>query len=721
MRKFILIILACSLGNVMWAQSNLWSPLLSNEVVVSKNAYQLETNSELMFQFNIEEFKSRVKEEGDNFILSLPIANDELVDFKLTLNTTMSAGLMDKFPAIRTFDGWAQDGSHRKAKIDIGPNYFRAMIMQSGAEDLFIDPLFFNHLPTTQYVLYSRSELIKDDSFICHEETEKELVPVDFTPEKGIQSCELRTYRVGVSATGEYTVFHGGTLEDALAAQVTTMNRVNGIYERDLSVTMTIIPNNDLLIFLDAQTDPFTNGDPGAMIMENIDVLNDSIGDDNYDIGHVFGTNSGGLAGLNVVCYTDYKAMGVTGSGAPIGDSFDIDYVAHEMGHQFGGNHTFNSSCSGNRNGSTAMEPGSGSTIMAYAGVCSPNVQSHSDAFFHAISLKEIGSALNNSEHTCPVITPLINIEPVVETEGNFIIPAGTPFTLRANGSDDDGDDLTYAFDQMNKQVSPQPPEASSTKGPNFRSIEPSVENYRRIPSIANQKGNNFKWERLSDVARSYKFRVTVRDNAENGGCTDYADLTVTVDAASGPFLVTYPNDIGIEWIGLTQRTITWDVANTDEAPVSCENVKILLSTDWGDSFTTLVESTPNTGSLEIEVPNIETNKALIMVESEDGRFFDISDKRFKIIKSTASVKNEVKQNIVLYPNPGHDIITLKFDANEFLDGYQVYNVAGQIVLSSTEKVQPNTTVDISTLDAGVYFFETTMNKERGIFKLIKN
>lgn len=720
MKKFILIIFAGFVGNFIAAQSNLWNNLKPNEIESFENAYQIETRSDRIFHFNIDEFKNMVKEEGDNFIISLPIDKYELINFKLTSNTTMSAGLMERFPAIRAFDGWAQDGSHRKAKIEIGPHYFRAMITQFGVEDLFIDPLFFNHLPTTQYVLYSKSELLKDEIFTCEYEGEKELIPVDFLSEKAIQSCELRTYRVAISATGEYTSFHGGTLEGALAAQVTTMNRVNGIYERDLAVTLSIIPNNDLLIYLDAGSDPFTNGDPGAMIMENIDVLNDSIGDSNYDIGHVFGTNSGGLAGLNVVCVTNYKAMGVTGSGAPAGDPFDIDYVAHEMGHQFGANHTFNSSCSGNRNNPTAMEPGSGSTIMAYAGVCAPNVQSHSDAFFHAVSLREIGNALNSWEHSCPVITPLINMEPSVETEGNFIIPAGTPFTLRAIGSDNDGDELTYTFDQMDRQIATQPPVASSTKGPSFRTLEPSNLTYRRFPSIANQKANNFKWERLSDMTRTYSFRVTARDNSEQGGCTDFADVVVSVDGNSGPFKVTYPNAIGIEWIGLTRRTVTWDVANTDLAPISCENVKILLSTDWGESFITLVESTPNTGSLEIEVPNIATNNAIIMVESEDGRFFDISDKRFKIIIGTAGLEEEEKQNIVLYPNPGKDLITLKFDQSEFLDGYQVYNIAGQIVLCSTEKVYSNTTVDISSLDGGVYFFESIMNKERVILKLIK-
>ncbi|HLW39787.1 MAG TPA: zinc-dependent metalloprotease family protein [Brumimicrobium sp.] len=375
MKNIVFIVTSILIFQVGFAQVNLWTP--SKTAGYDGVGYQIETVSDLYFEFDLQSFQEKVKNMPDDFVISLPIDKTTFADFKLNVNTTMSEGLMEKFPSLRAFDGKSLDHSGRTAKIDIGPNYFRAMILQPGGEDLFIDPVVFNHAPQSNYMLYSRNELISTKEFSCLLESQNghddKLIPVEFNQQKSIQSCELRTYRLAVSATGEYTIFHGGTVAGALAAQVTTMNRVNGIYERDLAVTMTLIPNNDLLIFTNPSTDPFTNGQPGAMINENPDVVDDAIGSSNYDIGHVFGTNSGGLAYLNSVCKS-YKAGGVTGSGAPIGDPFDIDYVSHEMGHQFGANHTFNNSCNGNRNNGTAMEPGSGSTIMAYAGICSPNV-----------------------------------------------------------------------------------------------------------------------------------------------------------------------------------------------------------------------------------------------------------------------------------------------------------------------------------------------------------
>ena len=326
-------------------------------------------------------------------VISLPHPDGEKYDYQVFLNTTMSAGLAAKFPEIRSYDAVAMDKSGRTVKLDITPQGFHAMILSPAESTIFIDPYSFGGNDFENYQVYYRKDFKSNKAFTCDVETTTSLDFGDFdiTP-KAFGTCELRTYRVAISATGEYTTFHGGTKLLAQAAQVTTMNRVNGIYERELAITMVFVPNNDLLVFVNKNTDPFTNGNPGAMISQNQNTVNSLIGNSNYDIGHVFGTNSGGLAGLGVVCRAGEKARGVTGSGSPIADPFDIDYVSHEMGHQFSGNHTFNNSCSGNRNNGTAVEPGSGSTILAYAGICAPNVANNSDDHFHGITLQEMGS-----------------------------------------------------------------------------------------------------------------------------------------------------------------------------------------------------------------------------------------------------------------------------------------------------------------------------------------
>lgn len=722
MIRFLLFVTLFAFASTVFSQDNLWRENSDNQYA-SLVGYQIPTTASTSFYFDIEAFKEIVSKNPSEILLALPVGENEFVDFSLTINTTMSEGLMESFPAIRAFDGIARDQSGRTAKVDVGPNYFRAMILTPGGMDLFIDPAVFTNDLQTAYILYGRNDIIATKDWECGVEGQNDdkLLEVDFSVEKGIQSCELRTYRIAIAATGEYTIFHGGTVANALAAQVTTMNRVNGLYERDLAITMTIVPNNELIIFTDPETDPYTNGSPGNMIAENTGVINDAIGNSNYDIGHVFGTNSGGLASLNSVCHSN-KARGVTGSGAPIGDPFDIDYVAHEVGHQFGADHTFNNSCSGNRNNATAMEPGSGSTILAYAGICPPNVQNNSDGLFHAISLQQIGLAVSHYSHTCATKTPLINLAPVItSTTGDIHVPASTPFTLSATATDLDGDVLTYTFDQMNREISTQQPVATSAKGPNFRVMLPSTENYRNFPSITNIITSSYNWERLASVSRTFKFRATVRDNSPGGGCTDYQDITVSVDENAGPLAVLYPSAYGIVWTGLTQRTITWDVANTNSAPVSCENVEILLSTDWGVTFETFIASTPNTGSLEITVPNIQVERAMIMVRAENGTFFDISDYTFKINMSSVGIEENMMENITLYPNPTDGNVQVNLNSIEQLDGFRILSTSGQVVMESTQKVVESTTIDISRLESGVYFFEASLGQKKSVFKLIKN
>ncbi|MDG1476371.1 MAG: M12 family metallo-peptidase, partial [Vicingaceae bacterium] len=575
--------------------------------------------------------------QGVEIQIPTPIGTTE--KFLAFKNTTMATGLEIKFPEIRTYDVVALNNSAVKGKIDVTPQGFHAMISTVGKGTYFVDPYARGDI--NNYIIYNKKDFVTTKQMNCGVDTQSDflLIILNFGGDKTLGSCDLRTYRLAVAATGEYTTFHGGTVAGALAAQVTSMNRVNEMFERDAQISMTIIANNNLIIYTNGGTDPYTNGSGGAMLGENQANVDAVIGAANYDIGHVFSTGGGGIAQLQSPCGSG-KARGVTGQGAPVNDPFDIDYVAHEMGHQFGGNHTQNNSC--NRNGATAVEPGSASSIMGYAGICAPNVQNNSDDHFNGISVEEMSVFITAGGSSCGVSTATVNASPsITGTNGNITIPGGTPFALTATATDPNAVNvLSYCWEQTDNQVFTQPPVSTATGGPNFRSLSPSINTTRYFPNLTDlMAGGPFTWEVLSTVNRTMNFRVTVRDNAgplPEVSCTDIQDVTVTVDASSGPFVETFPSATGITWTGATTETVTWNEAGTASGAVSCANVDILLSTDGGLTYpTTLASNVPNNGSNSITVPNINTTTAVVMVMCSNGTFFDISDNVFTINAGT--------------------------------------------------------------------------------------
>ncbi|MCC6254302.1 MAG: hypothetical protein IT276_05265, partial [Ignavibacteriaceae bacterium] len=372
-----------------------------------------------------------------SLMISLPMPDGSMQRFSVVESPVMAPELAAKYPEIKTYLGKGIDDIYASVRFDLTPLGFHAMI-QSPNGNVFIDPYALGD--TENFISYYTKDFYNDQkTFECEVITdENRLQELNYLKESMVLTPtgpQLRTYRLAVACTGEYAAVFGGTVPLALAAVVTSVNRVNGVYEKEVAVRMILVANNDTLIFTNASTDPYSNTNGGAMLSQNQTTCDTRIGSANYDIGHVFSTGGGGVAYLGVICINGSKAGGVTGSPSPVGDPFDIDYVAHEMGHQFSGNHSFNGSsgsCSGgNRNGSTAYEPGSGSTIMAYAGICSPqNLQNNSDAYFHVVNFDEIVAYTNfGSGNGCAVITNTGNGAPTVTVPtGGFYIPKSTPF-----------------------------------------------------------------------------------------------------------------------------------------------------------------------------------------------------------------------------------------------------------------------------------------------------
>ena len=609
--------------------------------------------------------------------LVLPMPDGSNASFRVWESSIQEPALAAKFPESRTFAGQGIDDPYATIRFDYTPFGFHAQILSVNG-NVYIDPYARGDIH--HYMSYYTRENSRNTGFVCSvpENAESRLLNVTAGPCRGTQ---LYKYRLAVACTGEYAAAVGGTTAALLhAAIVTTVNRVDGVYENEVAVRLILIANNNLLEFLTPALDPFSpsaNNDGGILIDESQTFITSIIGTANFDIGHTFSTGGGGLAGLGVVCDASSKALGVTGLSNPVGDDYDIDYVAHEIGHQFGGDHTFNSvtsSCGGNRNGSTAYEVGSGTTIMAYAGICgSDDIQPHSDPFFHTISFDEISNFIE-AGGTCKVASATGNNLPQITSMNNndINIPINTPFTLTATATDADGDALTYCWEEWDLGPSGAwNAGATSTTAPLFKSRAPKTTGSRTFPDIARIIANylpavppanmgGLKGETLPTVARNIKFRLTVRDNRSGGGgvvtggdgCqTGYTGIfQVHTIAGTGPFTVNFPNG-GESWAGGSTQTITWNVAGTNAAPINTTSVKISLSTDGGLTYpTVLLASTVNDGSESITVPTLPsaTTTARVKVEAINNIFFDISNNNFSISlpPSTFSFDNTTSASI---------------------------------------------------------------------------
>ena len=626
-------------------QRNLWTEIDNEKSILEKGRRGIVPEKYSVHKIDFEELKNHLNQsplgynskERLNFVLPTPKGNRI---YKIVETPLFSEEQQLLHPNTKTFSGYDKDRPNEWIKIDYTPVGFHAMVLSNEGGGIFIDP--FQKNDTEHYIVYFKNDLNRQNSMQCLVDEASEGMqklekngPVANKMAQG--DCQLRTYRLAIAATAEYTAYHG-SVANADAAITTTMNRVNGLFERDLAITMTRVSGTNVIY--SSNPDPYTNSDGLAMLGQNQSNLDAVVGSANYDIGHVFSTGGGGIASLNSPCNNSAKARGVTGSSVPENDPFDVDYVAHEMGHQYGGNHAFNSTngnCS-TRNAGTAYEPGGGTSIQSYAGICgASNIQSNSDAFYHAVSIAEMSAnVISGTSSTCPVTSTSGNSEPVANGGNSYVIPEGTPFQLTGSVSDVDGADVhTYSWEQYDLGGSQNQPTSTSTTQPNFRSFLPSTSPTRYFPQLSDiLAGNNStQWEMMPTVSRTMNFRLTVRDNSAGGyGCTDSDDVTVTTSNGIGPFVVTYPNASGITWTGGTTETVTWNVANTTNAPVSCSNVDILLSTDGGITFPYILESNvTNDGSHPITVPNLPTTTARVKIICNGNIFFDISNNNFTI------------------------------------------------------------------------------------------
>lgn len=698
-------------------------------------------------------------------IISLPNVNGDFEEFEVYEASNFEPDLQARFPQIRAYSGKGITDKYATLKLSISPQGIQTMVFRADKENEFIEPYSQDH---TVYAVFKSQRERGKLQWTCSTPDEKfaESLNSQLYNTNKSSAGELKTMRLAQSCNGEYANYFGATsaaqVDLVLAAFNATLTRCNGVYEKDLALHLNLVASSTNVIYYNPTGDPYsTNLSSWNTTLQNtlsskLTGTPSTLAANNaaYDIGHMFGASGGGgNAGcIGCVCVDDTssttdkkKGAGITSpaDGIPQGDNFDIDYVAHEVGHQLGGNHTFSMN---NEGSGVNMEVGSGVTVMGYAGITSQDIAAHSIDIFHAVSIAQIQS--NLATKTCPVTQQLTtNVAPVANAGADYSIPKSTPFALIGSATDANATDmLTYVWEQYDDGTgqtgSNSVASVGKTVGPNWRDWSQSTDPIRYMPTLAtilaNQQttaatGNDaINVEALSAVARTLNFRLTVRDNAPyintpteyNIGQTNFDNMVVTVVNSPSSFTVTSQNSTGgIVYEGLTSQSVTWNVAGTNIPPINTAYVKILLSTDGGLTFPiVLAEFAENDGEETITIPNnIDSSNCRIKVEARENIYFNVNTINFTITPSLSNQSFNLK-DFALYPNPNNGDFTVQFNSVSNNDiQIVIYDMRGRTIMSNT---YINTglfskNIQLDTIQSGIYLVTVKDGDQKVVKRIV--
>lgn len=651
---FLFLFFCCA---TIHAQSDdLWQKVSLGSLNKRVNSSGSET---LYYKLNVDFLKAKLSAAANKSAvkseITIPNSNGVLERFAVWESSNFEPELQAKYPEIRAYEGNGLDDKSAKIYFSVAPIGMQTMVFRANKPSEYIEQIPDDK---SSYVLYTKNTLNSSSRMVCGvKDVLSDNSSTSKTAKPAANNKVFKTFRLALSCTGEYSAYFGGTKSGALAGMNASLSRVNGVFNKDLAVKVVLIANNDDVIYTDPATDPYSIASVGTSIdktdgndfwsKEVQSTLTSVIGEVNYDIGHLFGGSGGGGNAGCIGCVCDSPTTtNVIGKGSaytspsdgkPQGDSFDIDYVAHEMGHQLGAAHTFSYNSQERTN--VNVEPGSGSTIMGYAGITKDyDIQSFSDDYFAYASIVQIQN--NLAGKSCPVNTPITNNPPTIDAGIDYTIPINTPFILKGTGSDPDGDTVTYNWEQYDSAITTSfsTSIAYPTKpdGPLFRSVLPSSSLIRYMPSLSTVLQNKLTttWESVSSIARTLHFTLTGRDNAAQGAAQTNSDvMIVNVVATAGPFTVTSQNTNDISWQKGSSQTVTWSVNNTNSLQGS-SNVNIKLSTDGGLTFPIILASnTANDGSELVQVPaNVEAStNCRIMIEPTGNIYYAVNSKVFSV------------------------------------------------------------------------------------------
>jgi subtilisin-like proprotein convertase family protein len=661
---FLFVILCCvklhAQNDVLWQKVNSASVLnkRANANDSGNLYYKLNTD------FLVAKLSSTTSKTAKSSTTEITIPNSEGVLERFTVweSSNFEPELQAKYPEIRAYEGKGLDDKTAKIHFSVAPIGLQTMVLRADKPTEFIEQ---NPDDKSEYVVFISKNMLSKTRLQCKTVDTNSNKKTAKTAKTTSNNKVFKTLRLALSCTGEYTTYFGGTKAGALAGMNASLTRVNGVFNTDLAVKLVLIANNDAVIYTNATTDPYSNASKGTTSdtdgndvwsKEVQSTLTSVIGESNYDIGHLFGaTGGGGNAGC-IGCICDSPSGGdpigkgsaytSPADGNPQGDTFDIDFVAHEMGHQLGANHTF--SFDSTERTSVNIEPGSGSTIMGYAGVTRDyDVQDNSDDYFAYASILQIQNTL--ATKSCPVSTTLTNNPPIVDAGLDYTIPISTAFILKGTGSDAEGDAVTYAWEELDNSTTTSGANSitypTKPDGPLFRSILPSSSPIRYMPGLLSVLQNQLTttWESVSSIARTLNFTLTARDNAALGTAQTNTDaMAVTVASFAGPFAVTSHNGNDVSWWQGLNETVTWSVNNTNTLFGSTA-VNIKLSTDGGLTFPiTLAANTPNDGSEVITLPTSvpSSTNCRILIEPTGNIYYAVNTKPFAVGYTSATTCN---------------------------------------------------------------------------------
>lgn len=679
---------------------------------------------------------SEEAQRGDALI-TVPEADGTPVTYKVWETALMHPDLAAKFPELHTYAGCALDEGSKTIHLTISPEWgLRAIITRADLRTDYIEPLDWGK--TDRYVVFDRATLPEGQRPALQRlnETHFERLTHDVYKKSGVQDrggssalVRLKVFRLAVSCTGEFSVDHGGTVASTLAALLDYTNQINIAFERDIALRLQLFADQEKLIFTDPGGDPFFGQTVQEFAAQNNNVIKTYVGFTNFDIGHVYaryisGTAAGVAGGL--ACTNDKAAGCSADNGTGRYSQRFVDVIGQELGHQFTGGHTWNR-CeeTGGRSARGAFEPGSGTTIMSYGGVCgSDNVTNGTDTYYHTGSIDEISAFNAQTGPTCGSWIETTNNIPVVElpyTDG-FYIPISTPFELNGSANDPDPGDnakLSYCWEQMD--LGPICPiTAPQGSAPLYRSFPPTTKSNRSFPQMLNVLSgfNTTRVEHTPTYTRDLTFRLTARDNRLNGGGVGYKEVAFQAFEGAGPFAVSVPNASNVKWVEGDYVKIEWSVNNTNKPPVQCEKVNILLSTNAGNAYTTLLADTPNDGLEYVKVPDLPAaiyTAARIRINAANNIFFDVNDRNFRIEASSApNLSLSTSRDAAVLCLPDRFSADIAATATNGLTGTAELSVVGNLPQGAVAKFNTNQLVP----DQGTVRLEVDMSnvREKGVF-----